>query len=278
MKWKALLDRKQFIETFSKELSLELSLLQDVGTPTSYSFLVTADMIKEGFYLLPADPSCHIKIELVPFIKCVLLDPVDSSNITYRIIEIVVGEGASVIYRTEDRLPDCAKKYQFFKIVVQKHGLFSQEAWQSGGLVQANAYRCLLQGYSAAVMYSSRVHAQGKERHQLFFSQTHEGSCSKSQVQVKAVVDGKSQCKYQGTISIKKDAVDSQAHQQHTALTLSPDAQVVATPNLEVLTNKVTCGHGAAIAHIDDNHLFYLRLRGIPLSQARALIVDSFLL
>ncbi len=261
----------------SKELFLEPQGLDSKEEIHFYDFLITAVMVKDGFYTLPVDSHCYIKITIAPFVQCTLLDGVDSSRITYRIITIDVGEGASVAYDTQNRLDRLVKKYQFFEIVVQKGGAFSQKAWQSGGLVQVSAYRCFLQGTGASILYTGRVHAQDQEIHQLFFSQIHIGSSSKSQVEVKAVVDGQSRCRYEGTISIKEGAFDSEAHQYHTAITLSPDAQVTAIPNLEVLTHKVACGHGAAVAHIDDDHLFYLQSRAIPFSHARALIIEGFL-
>lgn len=271
------MDKKQFIETLSKELFFNTQVFDDIGEIHFYDLSITAGMVKDGCYTLPADRQCYMKITIAPFVQCTLLDGVDSSRITYRIITIDVGEGASVAYDTQNRLDSSVKKYQFFEIVVQKGGAFSQKAWQSGGLVQASAYRCFLQGTGASILYTGRVHAQDQEIHQLFFSQIHIGSSSKSQVEVKAVVDGQSRCRYEGTISIKEGAFDSEAHQHHTAITLSPDAQVTAIPNLEVLTHKVACGHGAAVAHIDDDHLFYLQSRAIPFSHARALIIEGFL-
>jgi Fe-S cluster assembly protein SufD len=38
----------------------------------------------------------------------------------------------------------------------------------------------------------------------------------------------------------------------------------------------VVCGHGSTAAQLDDDMLFYLRSRGIPLMQARALLIESF--
>jgi Fe-S cluster assembly protein SufD len=39
----------------------------------------------------------------------------------------------------------------------------------------------------------------------------------------------------------------------------------------------VACGHGATVAEIDTNHLFYLMARGIPEKEARGLLVKAFL-
>jgi len=38
----------------------------------------------------------------------------------------------------------------------------------------------------------------------------------------------------------------------------------------------VVCGHGSTAAQLDDDLLFYLRSRGIPLAEARSLLIESF--
>lgn len=37
------------------------------------------------------------------------------------------------------------------------------------------------------------------------------------------------------------------------------------------------CSHGATVGAIDEEALFYLRSRGIPLEEARALLVGAFI-
>ncbi|MBZ0216148.1 MAG: SufD family Fe-S cluster assembly protein, partial [Fimbriimonadaceae bacterium] len=40
--------------------------------------------------------------------------------------------------------------------------------------------------------------------------------------------------------------------------------------------DDVQCAHGATIGELDDDLLFYLRARGIPEPEARALLVQAF--
>jgi len=39
----------------------------------------------------------------------------------------------------------------------------------------------------------------------------------------------------------------------------------------------VVCGHGSTVAEIDEDLLFYMRARGIPVAEARALLIESFI-
>jgi len=38
----------------------------------------------------------------------------------------------------------------------------------------------------------------------------------------------------------------------------------------------VKCSHGATVGDLDKNSMFYLRSRGIPEAEARALLVEAF--
>ena len=57
---------------------------------------------------------------------------------------------------------------------------------------------------------------------------------------------------------------------------LSEDAEFDSKPELEIYADDVACGHGSTAAEIDAAILFYLRSRGIPEDQARALLIESF--
>jgi Fe-S cluster assembly protein SufD len=57
---------------------------------------------------------------------------------------------------------------------------------------------------------------------------------------------------------------------------LSPDAEFDSKPELEIYADDVACGHGSTCAEIDPEMMFYLRSRGIPEAEARALLIDSF--
>jgi len=65
-------------------------------------------------------------------------------------------------------------------------------------------------------------------------------------------------------------------YQMNQALLLSPEAEIDSKPQLEIYADDVKCSHGATVGEIDANQLFYLRARGIPEPQARAMLVHAF--
>ncbi len=92
----------------------------------------------------------------------------------------------------------------------------------------------------------------------------------------KAVLDDRARAVFQGKVIVQPEAQQTDGKQMAQALMLSPDCEFDSKPELEIYADDVACGHGSTVAEIDADMLFYLRSRGIPLEEARALIIESF--
>ncbi len=93
----------------------------------------------------------------------------------------------------------------------------------------------------------------------------------------KNVAGGKSRAVYQGKITVAQGADGSDSRQTAKGLLLGARAEIDLKPELEIFADDVKCAHGAAVGDLDDESLFYLRTRGIPESEARALLMRAFL-
>ena len=93
----------------------------------------------------------------------------------------------------------------------------------------------------------------------------------------KGVLDGHGRGIFQGKIIVQPDAQKTDGKQMSQALMLSEDAEFDSKPELEIFADDVVCGHGATSAELDPDMLFYCRSRGIPESEARALMIESFI-
>src|SRR5690606_10483142 len=82
---------------------------------------------------------------------------------------------------------------------------------------------------------------------------------------------------FQGKIHVHRPAQKTDGYQSHHALLLSGEAEAIAKPELEIYADDVKCSHGATSGFFDPEALFYLRSRGIPQAEARALLIESFL-
>jgi Fe-S cluster assembly protein SufD len=91
------------------------------------------------------------------------------------------------------------------------------------------------------------------------------------------VRDDRARGVFQGKVIVQPDAQKTDGKQMAQALMLSPDAEFDSKPELEIYADDVICGHGSTAAEIDHDLLFYCRSRGIPLEEARALLIEAFI-
>lgn len=93
---------------------------------------------------------------------------------------------------------------------------------------------------------------------------------------VAGVVTDKSRGVFQGKFHVRRPAQKTDAEMRHDALMLSETAKINAKPELEIYADDVECAHGNTIGQLDEAALFYMRQRGIPEVQARALLIEAF--
>jgi Fe-S cluster assembly protein SufD len=94
---------------------------------------------------------------------------------------------------------------------------------------------------------------------------------------VKCVLADTARAVFQGKVIVRPDAQKTDGKQMAQALMLSPEAEFDSKPELEIYADDVVCGHGSTSAEIDQELVFYLRSRGIPLEEAQAMLVESFI-
>ena len=93
----------------------------------------------------------------------------------------------------------------------------------------------------------------------------------------KGVLDDQSRGVFQGRILVHRGADKTDGHQLSKALLLSDRAEIDTKPELEIYADDVLCSHGATVGDLDHDALFYMRSRGIPEPQARAMLIEAFL-
>jgi Fe-S cluster assembly protein SufD len=93
----------------------------------------------------------------------------------------------------------------------------------------------------------------------------------------KGVIDDKARAVFQGRIVVHRGAQKANGHQLSKALLLSDRAEIDTKPELEIYADDVLCSHGATAGDLDHEALFYLRSRGIPEAEARAILIEAFL-
>ena len=83
---------------------------------------------------------------------------------------------------------------------------------------------------------------------------------------------------FQGRFKVERAAQKTDAKMEHNALLLEDGAEVFAKPELEIYADDVQCAHGNTAGQLDEAAIFYLRQRGLPEIEARAMITRAFLI
>ena len=92
----------------------------------------------------------------------------------------------------------------------------------------------------------------------------------------KNALDDRARCTFGGLIRVEPHAHFTDAYQKVRNLLLSDDAEANSMPGLEILADNVQCTHGATSGQINEDELFYLRARGIPLPVAQRFSSPAF--
>lgn len=81
---------------------------------------------------------------------------------------------------------------------------------------------------------------------------------------------------FNGKIRVEKEAQKTNAFQANNNVLLSDKASINTKPQLEIFADDVKCSHGCTIGQLDENAMFYMRSRGIPEKEAKALLMYAF--
>jgi Fe-S cluster assembly protein SufD len=125
-------------------------------------------------------------------------------------------------------------------------------------------------------MNGAQLVAEGQHADTTTFLDHAAPDCASRQT-YKTVLAGRSRGVFQGKILVRQVAQRTDGYQMNQALLLSDDAEINAKPQLEIYADDVKCSHGATVGALDEAQLFYLRARGIPAGQARAMLIEAFL-
>ncbi|MEJ6792086.1 MAG: Fe-S cluster assembly protein SufD [Lacinutrix sp.] len=81
---------------------------------------------------------------------------------------------------------------------------------------------------------------------------------------------------FNGKVVVEKLAQKTNAFQSNNNILLSDKASINTKPQLEIFADDVKCSHGCTIGQLDESALFYMKQRGIPEKEAKALLMFAF--
>ena len=193
-------------------------------------------------------------------------------------IEIVVGEGAALTVVSIQGWADDTVHLSRHYATLGKDARLQHTAVTLGGGVVRLAPSLRYAGPGGDAEMLGLYFADGGQHleHRLFVD--HGEARCRSRVDYRGALQGKdAHTVWIGDVLIRAAGVGTDTYERNRNLLLTEGARADSVPNLEILTGEVVgAGHASASGRLEDHHLFYLMARGIPLAEARRLVIRGF--
>ena len=200
----------------------------------------------------------------------------DEPTLAVPVTEMFIGEGADVGWVTYQDWGRGVRHNATVRAQLGKDALLNTLVVTLGADFSRTWKECTMAGEGAQSYMYGLYFSHDDQRFEHWTMQDHVAPHCTSDLLYKGALEDSSQALYYGTIHIRPDAKRSDAYQANRNLALSDKARALPHPRLEIENNDVRCTHGVTVGQISDEHLFYLRSRGIPEDEARRLIVFGF--
>ena len=145
----------------------------------------------------------------------------------------------------------------------------------TGGVTRRQAYVEFAGEHSTSHLYGVSL-LDGRSHADTTLIVTHTAANCESRELFKHILDDEATGIYQGRVVVAPGAQKTDGKMLSKCIFLGEGANMYNKPELEIFADDVVCGHGATVGALDDDQLFYLRARGIPLREAQALLLEAF--
>jgi Fe-S cluster assembly protein SufD len=145
-----------------------------------------------------------------------------------------------------------------------------------GPRLTRHSLRAVLNGENSDALLQGLWHLKGLSQAHTHVEVEHAAPSARSLQKFKGILNDHSQSSFEGKIFVRPIAQKTEAYQLNNNLLLGDHSIAYAKPNLEIFADDVKASHGATMAQLDEEQLFYLKSRGITETDAKALLIDGF--
>ncbi|MGD0373279.1 MAG: Fe-S cluster assembly protein SufD [Streptosporangiaceae bacterium] len=220
----------------------------------------------------------HTLVDVKPNARAVVVLDHQGSATYADNVELVVGDGASLaVVSVQDWAADTVHLSHHHMRLGRDARLTHTAVTLGGSVVRlAPSVRYGGPGGDAELRGLYFADAGQHLEHRLFVDHA-ERNC-RSRVSYKGALQGEdAHAVWIGDVIIRPEATGTDTYEYNRNLVLTDGTRVDSVPNLEILTGEVVgAGHASASGRLEDIHLFYLMARGIPVDEARQLVIRGF--
>ena len=200
----------------------------------------------------------------------------DHPVVTNSVTEIFVHQDAFMDYYKLQNDLETASLIDNTFIVQEKNSHASVHTFSLGGKLIRNNLNFFHKGEHILSTLKGVTILKGKQHVDHCTLVHHAQPNCESHQDYKGIFSELSEGVFNGQILVDKIAQKTNAFQQNNNILLDDKASVNTKPQLEIYADDVKCSHGCTIGQLDEEALFYLRSRGIPKKEAKALMTYAF--
>ena len=200
----------------------------------------------------------------------------DHPVVTNSVTEIYVHQDAFMDYYKLQNDLETASLIDNTFIVQEKNSHASVHTFSLGGKLIRNNLNFFHKGEHILSTLKGVTILKGKQHVDHCTLVHHAQPNCESHQDYKGIFSERSEGVFNGQILVDKIAQKTNAFQQNNNILLDDKASVNTKPQLEIYADDVKCSHGCTIGQLDEEALFYLRSRGIPKKEAKALMTYAF--
>jgi len=190
--------------------------------------------------------------------------------------QTVMGENAKVNWYRLQQESEQATLVQRHELTLAAHASVSITNIEIGAQLSHTEMKIELNGANAKAHIRGVTALHGRQHNDTQLSVRHSMPNGISDVSWRIIADASARGVFHGTIVVDEGAEGAQAQLSNKNLLLSPQAEIDTKPVLEIYTDEIKASHGATVGQLDENSLFYLQSRGIPLAQSRQILIQAF--
>ena len=239
--------------------------------------LVLLSAAPEGHRPIAFHPRHGIHLEAGAKLTVIEIARGEGAYLHNAVTEAVVAPGAVLTHiRLQDESVDAFHVSTTFAEVAER-GTYDAFVLTLGAQVSRTEIHARLIGPHGMVHLNGAQLLGGQRHGDITTVVAHDAPDCGSRQTIKNVLADRSRGVFQGRIEVARAAQKTDGYQMNQALLLSPQAEIDCKPQLEIYADDVKCSHGATVGELDADQLFYLRSRGVPDAEARAILVRAFL-
>lgn len=193
------------------------------------------------------------------------------------VLQVELGDSAELTQARVQREADGATLIQRTHATLGANAHYRRLDIELGGALSRHELDVLLAGNGAQLDANGVLLADARRHLDTRLGIEHRARDTRCELIWRGIGAQRGRAVFHGGILIAEGADGSNATLSNKNLLLDDGAEINTQPVLVIHADDVQAAHGATVGRLDDTALFYLRARGVPLTEATAMLTAAFL-